>query len=75
MKGITVVQKVKLFCDQDDLGEQEVFISVDDHCGIWLNISHNGYEMSLSLANWEKLIALSKIARSKIIRSKISNSR
>jgi hypothetical protein len=66
MEGITVAQEVKLFCDQDDLAEQEIFISVDDHCGIWMNVCHNGCEISLSLANWEKLIALSKIARSKI---------
>lgn len=66
MAKIKEEQKVKLFSDEDTQGLQEVSIDTDDECGPWLNVIHNGYEIPLSLDNWEKLVLLVETAKSKI---------
>ncbi len=66
MSQITETQNVKLFIDEDNIGKKEVHISLNDPCGPWVNILHDGSEMSLSLENWDKLVALAEIAKSKM---------
>jgi hypothetical protein len=65
MIKIIETQKVKLFIDQDNVVEQEAFICGDDYHDIWITVSHDGAEISLSLTNWDKLIALVDKARLK----------
>ena len=48
-------QEVKLFDDRDKTGIQ-AFVYYDDEK--WVDITHDGQEISMSLVNWVKLIEL-----------------
>ena len=48
-------QEVKLFDDRDKTGIQ-TFVYDDDKK--WVNITHDGQEIPMSLVNWVKLIEL-----------------
>lgn len=63
---ITEKQEVKLFIDENSVGEQQVHIDLKDPCGPWVNVIHDGSEMSLSLENWNKLVSLAEKAKSQI---------
>jgi hypothetical protein len=68
MSKINEEQKVKLFSDEDSIGIQEVHIDTEDPCGPWINVIHNGAEISLSLENWNKLVELVKKAELKAVK-------
>ena len=71
MKKIEVTQKVKLFCDEVDIGEQEIIIDMDDEVEPWVIVSHCGEGFSLSLTNLKKLEKLIKKAK-KLINNQIN---
>lgn len=67
MAKITEKQEVKLFPDEETIGEQIVHIDTDD-CGGWMNILHSGNEFSMSIENWNNLVQLVEKAKSQIIK-------
>lgn len=48
-------QTVRVFCDKNEVTEQEVTLDTNKNEETWLIVEHAGSEISLSLENWEKL--------------------
>lgn len=59
-------QNVFLFADSKKTGLQTVSIDTEDPCETWVNISHDGSEISLSLSNWDKLVKLVDQSKKKL---------
>lgn len=57
MAKFTATQDVQKFKDEVRLCTQEVHLDSED-LGGWLIVNHNGYEMSLSVDNWNSLVEL-----------------
>ena len=58
MENIRLTKEVKLFNDDDQTCKQEVLIDPNDVCGPWIVVVHSGNELSLSMDNWNELVAL-----------------
>lgn len=51
-KFISLTNKVKLYSDEETKGEQNVHLDLNDN---FLSVTHDGYEMLLSIENWRNL--------------------
>lgn len=51
-------QEVKLFADEKNIGTQEVYLDTEDPCEVWMTVTHDGNEISLSARNWKKLTGM-----------------
>lgn len=51
-KFISLTNKVGLFSDEETKGEQNVHLDLNDD---FLSVTHDSYEMLISLENWRKL--------------------
>ena len=60
MSKIELEQEVKLFSDEEHKAKQSVYIDLARELDIepWINVIHNGEELSMSLDNWDKLTEL-----------------
>jgi hypothetical protein len=63
MATITLKQTVKLFTDENLIGDQEVHIDTEDPDGTWISVIHDGNEFSMNMDNWNKLIELVERAK------------
>lgn len=51
-KFISLTNKVKLFADEETKGEQNVHLDLKDD---FLSVTHDSYEMLISIENWRNL--------------------
>lgn len=62
---VSIAREVKLFVDEDKTDVQKVVVDNTDKKEPWIVVSHCGEEISMSVKNWESLIAISRRAKKK----------